>query len=373
MIDRKQRIAWIDVLRGIAIIFVVLGHSPFLAHLPVKVFNVIYSFHMPLFFFISGYVFNPDSASGPLLRRRFNSMLKPYFFTTIIVSIVYVLTKEGPSWGWYLFWVLYGNGPNLPKMALHLWFLPCLFLTTVFVWYLTTVIKALKTSILVQITATVILLCLGFLTMHLFWDVRMPLLGTTFQEFLARGLLDNPAYTKPLSLNPDTFILEGLPWCLDLLLVAATFFLAGYVAKQNNCESLIVKGIPALIAILIFSMLHYFYSATIDLNVRRYDNLVVGTVLACSGISICLYLAHAIAARKNWVTRAFQYLGKYALVIFIFHPMIQSRVYFSLSGLRLAGYADFLVAFFSGIGVPLMLNYVFLERFKIFRYWYYTK
>lgn len=52
----------IDILKGIAIILVVYGHviqrsmSPYEidAHLN-PVFKLIYTFHMPLFFFLSGY------------------------------------------------------------------------------------------------------------------------------------------------------------------------------------------------------------------------------------------------------------------------------------------------------------------------------
>lgn len=59
-----QRIAYIDLLKGFAIFLVVMGH--FLAwNIPEScqpnfgqsfVYRLIYSFHMPLFFFLSGYL-----------------------------------------------------------------------------------------------------------------------------------------------------------------------------------------------------------------------------------------------------------------------------------------------------------------------------
>lgn len=49
-----------DKIRGIAILLVVLGHSVQNAYgekcFNVSLFNIIYSFHMPLFMFISGFV-----------------------------------------------------------------------------------------------------------------------------------------------------------------------------------------------------------------------------------------------------------------------------------------------------------------------------
>lgn len=48
----SNRIRWIDTARGIAILLVVLGHCIGNSTDPVN--KVILSFHMPLFFFISG-------------------------------------------------------------------------------------------------------------------------------------------------------------------------------------------------------------------------------------------------------------------------------------------------------------------------------
>ena len=50
--SRAERIAWVDGLRGIAILLVVLGH----VNPPFK--KIIYGFHMALFFIISGF-FSP--------------------------------------------------------------------------------------------------------------------------------------------------------------------------------------------------------------------------------------------------------------------------------------------------------------------------
>lgn len=55
----NSRSVLIDVLKGIGIILVVLGHITFGDQLVRK---IIFSFHMPLFFFLSGVVTrNPDS------------------------------------------------------------------------------------------------------------------------------------------------------------------------------------------------------------------------------------------------------------------------------------------------------------------------
>lgn len=48
----SKRIEWIDSARGIAILFVVLGHC--IGNIEDPVNKFILAFHMPLFFFLSG-------------------------------------------------------------------------------------------------------------------------------------------------------------------------------------------------------------------------------------------------------------------------------------------------------------------------------
>lgn len=50
----KKRNEQIDVARGIAILLVILGHSFYSIEAPLN--KIILTFHMPLFFFLSGLV-----------------------------------------------------------------------------------------------------------------------------------------------------------------------------------------------------------------------------------------------------------------------------------------------------------------------------
>lgn len=49
----KGRVSWIDCAKGIAAVLMILGHTWFTESL--KAF--FYTFHMPLFFILSGYTF----------------------------------------------------------------------------------------------------------------------------------------------------------------------------------------------------------------------------------------------------------------------------------------------------------------------------
>lgn len=76
-----KRLAHIDFLKGIGIILVLLGHFPIngIMHM------LIYSFHMPLFFFCSGLCFKPRPIVQGF-KKDVKSILIPYvFFASILV------------------------------------------------------------------------------------------------------------------------------------------------------------------------------------------------------------------------------------------------------------------------------------------------
>jgi fucose 4-O-acetylase-like acetyltransferase len=377
IINPTQRKTWIDVLKGIAIIFVAIAHHPWLPH---KIFLIVSCFPIPLFFFISGYLFNPDVAFKDMLRRRFNTVLKPYFFTVFLISTTLILADKGPSIFWYLFWICYGNGSNLPKQALHLWFLPSLFLTTIFIWFLFKFIENLKKSIINQIFLFIFLIVCGVMMIRIFWDIRIPLfivnlLSIDINNYLINGLIDNPAYSKANILKDNQFLLKGLPFSADLVFLTAAFFIAGYTVKQNNFENIFNKGLVATFMFFLFAALEYFYNYTINLNIRIYDNFIISTLLAISSIYVCVYSAFIIADKTKLLANTFQYVGRYSLIVFIFHPLIQSKSYYTIKSM-LTDYGDYvaiLPAFIAGVTVPLLLNWIVLERFKFFRFWYYAK
>ena len=51
----QKRIEFVDVAKGIATILVIIGH---LSYTPTHLKIWLYTFHIPLFFFLSGFVLN---------------------------------------------------------------------------------------------------------------------------------------------------------------------------------------------------------------------------------------------------------------------------------------------------------------------------
>ena len=73
---QRGRIKWIDSMRGIAMLFVVLGHCAGRLDDPVN--RAILSFHMPLFFVISGLCIKETKV---LNRLTIKKMAKAYLRT----------------------------------------------------------------------------------------------------------------------------------------------------------------------------------------------------------------------------------------------------------------------------------------------------
>ena len=68
MIREKQfisRLSWLDILKGIGIILVAVGHI----YLNEKINHWIYSFHMPLFFLAAGWVYKENPILTDIKRR----------------------------------------------------------------------------------------------------------------------------------------------------------------------------------------------------------------------------------------------------------------------------------------------------------------
>ena len=117
-----MRTKWIDIAKGIGIVLVVLGHCLNSHQLPCL---FIRSFHMPLFFFISGYCLNVEKyTAASLAKNRFASIMLPcLYFTLIQLGALSLLTNY-----------------SLSNLRYHLpgalWFLPILYVSMILsLWF----------------------------------------------------------------------------------------------------------------------------------------------------------------------------------------------------------------------------------------------
>ena len=98
-----NRLNWIDWVKVIAISMVVFGHIP--EERGSFLINYITRFHMPLFFFISGYLTKKELFCKSTLEKYYHTLIIPYFCYNIVFYPYWVVRHmvDYPNAGWYDF------------------------------------------------------------------------------------------------------------------------------------------------------------------------------------------------------------------------------------------------------------------------------
>jgi fucose 4-O-acetylase-like acetyltransferase len=298
---RDARVLTLDVARGIGILLVVLGHNALFRESSHSLYEAIYLFHMPLFFFVSGVTFRLMSP-GEALRKRARALLVPYF---MMGAVALLLSGDAGRMLDESRGVLYGTGHTIRFVPL--WFLPCLFLVAVSVAALMGAARA-------------------WLPLEDFerWRPRL-LAGVAVTSLiggslvLASGVFARPPFTDA-SGRPI-----GLPWSLDLLPFALAIFTSGILF----CRSRIIRDCPMPVVVMLGAVAVLAFLVTngvsLDLNYRRMTNAPAVLAGIAAGISL-VFAVSTLVARVTAISRIFAYLGSASLVILLFHSPLQRRV-----------------------------------------------
>lgn len=208
-----------DTAKGIGILLMVMGHSSFKQSFQ----NLIYGFHMPLFFVIAGMLYDQDAwrnrGFAALAKKRWQGYIVPYFVLSginLVLNGIHEIAKykEFEDWlksqvlhtGWIVF--ANGGGAETPHCT-PLWFLPCLFLS-----------------------------CL-----ILYWLIRQKPVGQALLCLVLLGINRAFRYGIPGS--------RTLPWHLDVACVGAVLMLMGFAVKKRGCLEYVKKH-PVMIAVFLF-------------------------------------------------------------------------------------------------------------------------
>lgn len=280
MVDRKQkRIEWVDIARGIAIICMVAGHTS----IPEVLSKYIWSFHMPLFFVVSGLFFNPDKLGSfkVFIKRRLRTLIIPYWFFTFIVITGYLGTEYFKPIQIIEGWTGYA-----------LWFVPVLFCAEL-VFY---PISKLKRE---WLTLTVI-----FLT--------------------AIGYILSESHIR-------------LYFKLDVVPFAIFFIAFGYLFKNsifNTKPNLLIATSIGLITIVLSIFLPKLDMAKNDFGwiILNLSNALLGIYFI---FSVSKYLS---LANKIWPIRFIDYFGRNSLFVMAFSQLFN---YWIIVGLSILGIGSF--------------------------------
>lgn len=337
----SKRLEYIDIAKGIGILLVVMAHNDFALVSPFF-YKFIYAFHMPLFFFVSGMFFKADLPFLTVLRRRFDTLLKPYLFTILLIYFMTLsFTKVNFDMATMrVIKALYANGHYIDWV--QLWFLPHLFALNLFAFAFYWLMKRSNLPWSKWVLLIVIQV-VGVLFLGAFWPFTLSVLGREIT-------------------------LYGLPLSIDLVLVSGFFFILGCEVNKSipgevfgHPLTLVGTGAGLLAMVL-------FLPQSIDFNTRFYESLPINTLEALLGIAFILALSKQIE-RIPPLSAVFRYVGQASLVILIFHVPIQETWGEKMMFIFNNQTFSYWIAYFAGVLFPIGINAFIIQpnpRVRVF-------
>lgn len=278
----QQRDYSLDILRGFAILLVIFGH---IQRLGGVVTDYIWSFHLPLFFFISGMLFRPEKYKNirTFLKSKTVGIILPYILFYLISYAYWILIERHMRGGdisplQYLIGLPYGTyDVRFNNFNGALWFLPALFTTEV-LYYLIQKLKSYTHIILALVSLYVI--------------------GYVFRNQL-----------------------QYVPWGMNVAMLCVCFYGFGHLFVQSGLYVNLTalepgkKGFLALVMAATHILLLPYTG--VDLCIEKIDHPLAFIPIALVGITG--YLSVATLIKHNIIL---EWMGRSSLVLFAFHSQI---------------------------------------------------
>ncbi|MDD6236911.1 MAG: acyltransferase family protein [Clostridiales bacterium] len=293
----KKRIDWLDISKAIAILFMVIGHTPRL--LP-GVRTLIFSFHMPLFFLLSGYTFRIPSDSMSFLKKSVKRLLLPYTVTVLMAAGLHftkqsLLLHTGNPFDNFFYYIkagLYGSGvtvkpfSDIPAIG-SIWFLPCLFLARLMFLMILKIARENK-------TAAMLLSCIT------------TCVGAVIGQFVF------------------------LAWSADIAMFSCGFLYLGYCARTTDPTA--IKWQYLIPTAIIW--LGAVSAGGIELAGRRYPVFPFCIAGAAAGTLLTVKCAELLG-KLSVIKRALCFLGRHSLLILCVHKIDAVAINWGIVAARL--------------------------------------
>jgi len=281
----KKRLEWLDMGKGIGMVLVIFAHD----HIPTQLKAFIYTFHMPLFFFLSGYLFSPTKYQrfSEFFTSKFKSLIIPYFSFSMIVYV------------WFLFRYRIGDIDYTGSLLKPL---------------IGTIMGERNTDMTVHIGALWFLTCL-FTTELLFYLIKM---GLKRNLFVVISIISSSIIGYLYSRSSGAPLL----WNFDAASIAVLFFGVGYMYKELTEQISRFVTIKVLLIVSLLNLMTGYFNyqlsgERVDMYESQYGNYLLFVLSAFSGI-----IAFLIAVQKLGTNVVFQYIGKNSLIYLALHQSI---------------------------------------------------
>lgn len=287
--EGHKRLAYVDIAKGIGILMVLLGHLLENGS-PIK--SMIYSFHMPLFFMLSGTVMKNESFRVQI-SKRFYGIWIPY--------VLWGFLFAGFSFSKAVY-ILYGTNETLIQAGSNgmLWFLSATFLASVIGG------RVLSIGSRVKKRGRYLILSAGLLA----------------AMSLVLSLLHNNIQFRGEAI--------GLPFALDVSILAAAFVVAGkFLAETFFQKTRMLKGYQQILLACIFAGASvagiyeknrngYPQMATYDIG-NPVFYFVVAVVAGTGVILLAQWIGLHAKGWQEWPVRYLSWLGTNSMLVFILH------------------------------------------------------
>ena len=295
----EKRIEYIDSMKGIGIILVMLGHS--ISRMDQPLNRVILSFHMPLFFFISGLLLYSRNIENEETRIFVTRKIK-----TLIIPILTVFTLQ--VCGDLAENIYKGETVNLITLSSVNWFLIVYFFMEVICWCILKITsKNMK---------TVVLSIICFFISSVFC--------------------------------PDIIYLKQI-------LIASTFCMIGFLFRPlcDYCNTYNKSGG----GIILFVICAYLaaYNSPIGMYKNEYGNIFLFYIIAMIGIA-AIFCFSIVVYSSSFI----KLLGENSIIIYSSHFFVRRVIQIAL--IILLGIKDCSVypIFLSVFGCLLLLEYIII-------------
>lgn len=289
------RVFWLDAVKGIGIALIVLGHIWSIGE-PSIYYEYIYSFHVPLFFFVAGLGFqSPALGFAQHIRRKATSLIVPYLWYASLgfafYGVGYVVAQSldvrVPQFDYGL-WrplvgILYGSVGDGHLVNSPVWFALALF------WVLL-VGHAVNKQVASDLSRVLVMLLLA-----------------TLGVWLASS--------------------HTLAWSLLPALMSLAFFQAGVVYRARVG----LASVPLAKAFAIFVFCALVWSASplngmATLAEGRIGHPVLFYLFAMAGTLMVVFLCQLLDRALPRAVRSLAWLGRYSLSIMLIHMLVVKGV-----------------------------------------------
>lgn len=326
MENNKEK--FISYSYAIGAILVVLGHSTptGASDMPLivdKIRTFIYCFHMPLFFFIAGFLFKftsdrREKPYGSFIKNKCIKFLTPYFVLSAIGIIPKILlssfVNDEVSFSFYYIFEAVFN-PRLNVWG-HFWFLPAL----------------------------LIIYSLSYLLLRCYKNKML------FSTVLAVSLV-----LAVFPINTDWLAIKDV--CLELF-----YFCFGILSCKfilNNKKR--IFKLPIVLVSVAFSVIFYIFMLVNNFYWQGWVKNISTVVIAIPMIYAVLYLS--VLLEKNG-SKILDYLDGKTFLIYIISWPCQAAIEVLLNRvMHMHWYITMPAMFIAGLGIPLLFLSIY-KRFK---------